>query len=119
MKKFIIAICIVVLSSSLVMARPMGGHHKGGHHRLPAKHHIIHSRPHHKSSHIVGGFVAGLVGSVIGNYFINSQYQSPNYSNQQCFVMTNQLDRTQVIKCVDNTIITSNNQPQILNILSF
>ena len=28
------------------------------------------------------GFVAGLVGSVIGNYFINNQYQSPDYSKQ-------------------------------------
>ena len=82
MKKFILAICMVVLSSSLVMARPMGGHHKAGHHRPPAKHHIIHSKPHHKDNHVVEGIVAGLVGSVIGNYFINNQYQSPDYSKQ-------------------------------------
>lgn len=119
MKRLGLAICMVFLSSSLVMARPMGGHHKVWHHRPPAKHHIIHHKPHYKAHNIIGGFVAGLVGSVIGNYFINSQYTSPNYNNQQCFVMTNQLNNTQVIKCVDNTLVTSNNRTQIFNVLSF
>jgi len=82
MKKFILAICMVILSSSLVMARPMGSHHKGGHHRPLVKHHVIYHKPHYKNKHIIGGFVAGLVGSVIGNYFINNPYKSPNYSKQ-------------------------------------
>jgi len=105
---------MVVLSSSLVMARPMGGHHKGRHNPPPAKHHIIHHKPHHKNKYFVDNFIAGVVGSVIGTYFINSQFQSPKYNNQHCFVMTNQIDKTQIIKCVENTNLTPNNYTQIL-----
>ena len=116
MKKFILAICMVILSSSLVMARPMGSHHKVKDHRPPIKHHVIHHKPHYKSKQIVSGFIAGLVGSVIGNYFINNPYQLPNYNNQQCFVINNQPNKSQVIKCVDNINITTNNYSQLLMI---
>ena len=102
MKKTILAMSMVVLSSSLVMARPMG-HHPGGQHRPPTKHQVIHHKPHHKGGSFVGGFVAGVIGSVIGNYFISNQYRAPDY------VVASQPDNTQVIRHVDNIIITSSN----------
>ena len=70
MKNFIVTLCCVLMSASLVEARPMhSGHH---HHPQPAP--IVHHGGHHHHHHgdAVAGFFAGLIGGTILNYAVTT-----------------------------------------------
>lgn len=70
MRKFIVTLCCVLMSASLVEARPMhGGHGAPHHHPAPV---VVSHRHHHHHGDAVAGFFAGLIGGTILNYAVNT-----------------------------------------------
>lgn len=107
MKKIILALVLLAFMASSVLAAP-GGRKNGYFEKHPASvHHQLPPRPHekfhHKRHNSFGiGLAAGIIGTAIGSYIVDSYYQPAHYSDVQCFRMVSRLGTRVSEKCVSH-----------------
>lgn len=87
--------------------------HHGGKHHAPQPQYVVHK---HHSGNPVGYLFAGLIGSVIGNYIVNANYQPAYNDDVQCFTLISRSTGTTVEKCVSNSTIQRNGIYNVLYI---
>ena len=120
MKIFSLIMMVLVMSCSTAQARPGPGaiHHAPS--PLHMSHHGWHRPvlpPHHRPREPIGTFLAGLVGTVIGNYVVSDVYQPNTFADTRCFTMVSQLNGHMVRKCVSVQDWAYRPKTEIYNIL--
>lgn len=122
MKIFSLIMMVLVLGCSTAQARPGPGAHHFGPSPLHMPQHRWHRPapvlpPHHRPGKPIGAFLAGLVGTVIGNYVVSDVYQPNTFANTRCFTMVSQMDGRMLRKCVSVQDWTYRPQSEIYEIL--
>ena len=122
MKIFSLIMMVLVLSCSAAQARPGPGapHHAPSPLHMPKHgwHRPVQVRPpHHRPGEPIGAFLAGLVGTVIGNYVVSDVYQPNTFADTRCFTMVSQLNGHMVRKCVSVQDWAYRPKTEIYNIL--
>ena len=94
---FSIAAAALLLSCGAAEAMPEHGFHHVPHHLPPRSAAFF---PRHRPADPTAAFVAGLVGSVVGDYLVKGCYRPDDYGDTRCFTMVSQLSGRTVQKCV-------------------